>query len=92
MCFGVSSAGQLFYTNIAKKQTNLIPNVIYVFQFHLNLHSIYLGGSKKVNPKNVQGRACFDFIMEKPQMTQDLRVPHTDYGNTRLRGLYKLID
>ena len=48
LCFGVSSAGQLFYTNIAKKQTNLITNVIYVFQFCLNLHSIYLGRSEKL--------------------------------------------
>ena len=43
LCFGVGSAGQLFYTNIAKKRTNLNTNAIYVFQFCLNLHSIYLG-------------------------------------------------
>ena len=48
LCIGFGSAGQLFHTNIAKKQRNLVTNVVLVFQFHLNLYSIYLRRSNKL--------------------------------------------
>ena len=48
---------------------------------------------KKISVQNIFSQTFFaDDVLRKLKWPQDLRVPHTDYGNTRLKGLYKLID
>ena len=85
MCFGVGSAGQLFYTNIAKKtnksdyKCDITVSISLKFAFNISRRVREI----TFEPKNAQHRACFDHIIEKAQMNPGSESATHEYRQFR---------
>ena len=67
MCFGISSVGQLFHTNMATTKKDDYKSVSILLKFAFNI-SIKVR-ENIFEPKNAQRRACLEQIIVKAQMT-----------------------